>query len=73
MIDLNAIFSGYYNWLSDDPIAKARALPRLEVCASCEHLVKGGIWKARCGKCGCPIQAKARSRIRTCPLNKWPK
>ena len=73
MFDLEAIFSGYYNWITNNHVAKLRATPRLGVCAKCEFLKPGTIVSAKCGKCGCPIKAKVMSRVRNCPLNKWPK
>jgi hypothetical protein len=39
---------------------------RLAICRTCDFLVQG-----RCGKCGCPVAAKAAWAEQTCPAEKW--
>ena len=71
MFNLEDFFQGWTGYLTGNPEAAKRAAPRLVVCANCEKLVKGSIFAAKCGKCGCPVEAKARARRNGCPLNKW--
>lgn len=39
---------------------------RLDQCRVCEH--KKSVF---CGKCGCPVGAKAQLAGATCPVGKW--
>jgi hypothetical protein len=39
---------------------------RLALCQACFFLVQD-----RCGKCGCPVKAKAAWQEQRCPLGKW--
>lgn len=42
---------------------------RLAICHECEHRK---VVTNRCGKCGCPIEAKARCGDScSCPVDKW--
>jgi len=43
---------------------------RRALCESCEF-VRRGETKARCGKCGCPIDAKTNLKRASCPIDKW--
>ena len=43
---------------------------RIQVCDNCPEL-KGSLPWARCGVCGCFVEAKARIPISECPLGKW--
>ena len=43
---------------------------RLEVCEGCEHYIQKS---ARCGKCGCLMEHKAKWKTSDCPINKWKK
>ena len=43
---------------------------RLDVCSTCEHLLKASM---RCGACGCLLEHKAKWRTTDCPKKKWPK
>ena len=40
---------------------------RQEVCNSCENRTKDN----RCGLCHCPLGAKTKSVISSCPIEKW--
>ena len=73
MINLEDIFSGWTNYVLGNRIASERAKPRLETCSTCAYMVKGAIFTAKCGKCGCPLIVKARARNNGCPLKKWSK
>lgn len=42
---------------------------RIDICNSCEHLIKV---TSQCSKCGCFVHAKASLFVTKCPLNKWP-
>jgi len=42
---------------------------RLDICRGCEYFKKSS---ARCGKCGCLLEHKAKWRTADCPANKWP-
>lgn len=46
---------------------------RLEICRSCEWYdeEKNTGTSARCKKCGCWLQAKARMGLDSCPIGKW--
>ena len=55
----------------DTPEIKKLVEHRMSVCVGCEFLKDGGMLKAKCTKCGCPIIAKARSKRSKCPLQKW--
>jgi hypothetical protein len=39
---------------------------RLAICRACVFLVQG-----RCGKCGCPVTAKAAWQDQHCPVAHW--
>jgi hypothetical protein len=41
---------------------------RMNICRSCEHLVK---LTTQCKKCGCFMQAKTKLKNAACPLGKW--
>ena len=41
---------------------------RIEICNSCEELMKGTM---RCKKCGCFVHVKALVENMHCPLDKW--
>lgn len=53
-----------------DEVVEETAAKRAEVCAKCpEYGKKLGI--PVCNNCGCPLAAKTRSTLGTCPLGKW--
>jgi len=73
-IDVLAIMEGWMNVIKKDtPEIKEMATHRTSICIECEHLRRDGLRPARCGKCGCPIIAKARSKRSKCPARKWEK
>lgn len=41
---------------------------RLEICLSCEHLIK---LTKQCKKCGCFMELKTKLEEATCPIGKW--
>ena len=41
---------------------------RLEICNSCEFLIKE---QTRCSKCGCFMKTKVRLETASCPIQKW--
>ena len=43
---------------------------RLETCESCEYFI---VKSARCGKCVCLMQHKAKMKTSDCPIGKWEK
>lgn len=50
--------------ITDDETQKIR----IELCNSCEHLVKP---TRTCTKCGCFVDAKTRLKHSSCPIEKW--
>jgi hypothetical protein len=48
----------------NDSISSAR----MELCLSCEHLIKG---INQCKKCGCLMNAKTKLPHAECPVGKW--
>jgi hypothetical protein len=64
---LKEIMSGWKNLLFPNPQTEKIHKNRASVCSKCEHNIKN-----ICKKCGCPLAAKTRSEISTCPLKKWP-
>lgn len=66
------IAEGWMNVIkTDSPAIKEMAKHRTDVCLGCEFIRDSTLTKIKCGKCGCPIIAKARSPRSKCPLNKW--
>ena len=49
---------------TDEEIAQAR----LDICKSCEFLIRKTI---TCKKCGCFMTAKTKLEKATCPIGKW--
>lgn len=58
------IANGSPNVITEDYIS------RLETCESCDHFI---MKSARCGKCGCLMEHKAKMKTSDCPLGKWEK
>jgi len=66
------ITEGWLNVIKNDtPEIKAMAIHRRDICLQCEFVKGGVLFKIKCGKCGCPILAKSRSKHSKCPLKKW--
>lgn len=64
------IADGWKNLMVMDEVVEETAAKRAEVCAKCpEYGKKLGI--PVCNNCGCPLAAKTRSTLGTCPLGKW--
>jgi uncharacterized paraquat-inducible protein A len=42
---------------------------RLDICSGCEYFKKSS---ARCTKCGCLLEHKAKWKTADCPEDKWP-
>lgn len=49
---------------ADEELSKSR----LEICNSCEHLLK---LTGNCKKCGCFVAGKTKLKQQKCPINKW--
>mgnify|MGYP006921381677 CR=1 FL=1 len=82
---LKEIVSGHKNFIFPSKEIEELANVRAEICASCEHadpnhpfkkfipeekrieIIKG----LGCKLCGCPLSAKTRSVMSTCPKDKW--
>lgn len=78
---INAILSGWKNFISKSEVTEATAKTRAAICAACPNAKQGKllafindslteIQGAYCNTCGCPLSAKVRSND-ICPENKW--
>ena len=65
MDSIGTIIRGWGNVLVRNPIIEKEAERRLRICNTCEFRLNH-----KCGTCGCPLVAKARSTS-NCPKNKW--
>jgi hypothetical protein len=73
MSRFNEIVNGYSNLVKsklgisskeDENIFEARRT----ICNACPFKLGG---TDRCGKCGCPLAAKTRSLVSSCPVGHW--
>ena len=54
------------------PEQKEKAESRIEICNSCEHRRKNVTGFYYCGLCGCPLNKKIFTELKSsCPKNKW--
>ena len=65
--------NGFYNLAKkklglDNPEVESLALERLSICSTCTYAKADNLM---CGKCGCYLEAKIRSKRANCPLNRW--
>lgn len=63
---LKQIAAGWWYTLIPDRRIEQLASERAVVCGACEHNTG-----AKCGLCGCPLQAKTRSPKSVCPDGRW--
>jgi hypothetical protein len=72
MSKLREILDGWGHLIIKDPVTEKEAEVRATFCDKCEYLntLPGGFY-LHCGKCGCYIQAKIRSKTSKCPIEKW--
>jgi hypothetical protein len=72
MSKLKEIIEGWTALVIENPVTEAIATERSKECDKCESLstLPGGFY-LHCGKCGCYIPAKIRSKSSKCPLEKW--
>jgi hypothetical protein len=49
-------------------ISESDQMARMEICNSCEHLIK---LTTQCKKCGCIMKIKTKLPKATCPIGKW--
>ena len=83
-IVLQNIVDGWMNLMISDPVTEELATKRAAICAACPfaemstgiHTIvvdkkTKNIRGTKCGKCGCPLSAKVRSKNDRCPIGKW--
>ena len=83
-IVLQNIVDGWMNLMISDPVVEELAIHRASICAKCPfaemstgiHTIvvdskTKDIRGTKCGKCGCPLSAKVRSKNDRCPIGKW--
>lgn len=83
-IVLQNIVDGWINLMIPDPVTEELATKRAAICAQCPfaemstgvHTIvvdnkTKNIRGTKCGKCGCPLSAKVRSKNDRCPVGKW--
>lgn len=51
-----------------EKISEEESKKRLDICLSCEHLIKT---TTQCKKCGCFMNLKTKLPHASCPINKW--
>lgn len=76
MSKIGEILEGWKNVIWEDAEIEKIAKTRLETCAECDkrsNYPQNVSMFSKCLECGCVIQAKARCKNCTCPLNKWDK
>ena len=82
MIKIKNILNGWSNFIEKSEVTEAIAEVRAEKCAKCSEckegkllaLIKDDLKEIEghyCSLCYCPISAKIRSELETCPLSKW--
>lgn len=64
------IYPGWRNLIQGREEYADMAAKRINICLDCEYLGHGVLFDC-CGKCGCPIKAKAFSPKSDCPERKW--
>jgi hypothetical protein len=78
------IITGWKNLVFKNPVIEEIAISRIVICSECPE-AKSGIWKEAvegssekkekkgiiCSACKCPIQAKTRVPLESCPKGKW--
>jgi hypothetical protein len=76
------ILNGWGNFIDKSEVTEKIAEQRAEICVKCNEckdgkllaLIKDDLKEIQghyCKLCYCPISAKIRSELETCPLNKW--
>ena len=78
---IEAILSGWKNFLDKSEVVETVAKERAAICAACPHAKHGKLLAfikdtlkevqgSYCEECGCPLSAKVRSND-ICPKQKW--
>ena len=69
---LQDIVDGWTALIIKEPVTEELASKRSAICVGCEHMntLPGGFY-LHCGKCGCYLPAKIRSKNSKCPIDKW--
>lgn len=57
-----------WHLLTQEKINEQTAERRLDICLSCDKLIK---LTKQCRECGCIMPAKVKLEKATCPLGKW--
>lgn len=83
-IILSNIIAGWSNLAFKDPAVESLATERAEICSKCPFAeLSSGLHTIvvdnkttqvrglKCGKCGCPLSAKVRTPMDSCPIGKW--
>lgn len=82
MYNIINILDGWKNFMDKSEVTEDLARKRAAHCAKCPKAKKGKltaflnddlveIQGYRCTICHCPLSAKLRSKLETCPLKKW--
>lgn len=66
MTKINEIYQGFKNLIFKNEEIEAEAEVKLKICFKCPYRESN-----RCGKCGCYLKAKARSKDSECPDKRW--
>lgn len=57
-----------WHLLTENKTNEKNAKERLDICLSCDRLIK---LTKQCRECGCIMPAKVKLEKATCPLGKW--
>lgn len=82
MQTFKSILNGWRNFIAKSEVSEAMAKHRAMACVICPHIKQGKllafikddlkeIQGHYCNECKCPISAKIRSELETCPKGKW--
>ena len=81
-MQISNILNGWQNFITKSEVSEKLAKERAAECAQCPHAKKGKllafikddlkeIESEYCDICKCPLSAKLRSELETCPLDLW--
>jgi hypothetical protein len=81
-VQISNILNGWQNFIAKSEVSEKLAKERAAKCAQCPHAKKGKllafikddlkeIESFYCDICICPLSARVRSELETCPLDLW--
>ena len=81
-MQISNILNGWQNFIAKSEVSEKLAKERAAECAKCTHAKKGKLLAFikddlkeiegyYCDLCKCPLSAKLRSELETCPLELW--